>query len=224
MRKLGIAGIVVFATAFTSFAQERYLKPIDEAPLDPSFVAFRSRVIAAAERRDAKFIFSIIDPRIRVTFGDVLGLREFKRYFKLERRSDPFWAEFLAVIKNGGLFSRENGKRKNLFYAPYAFEGFPEDLDSFSQGVVLGANVSLRETPSADGKIVARLSYNIVTADYENSIKTGDLDKLVWVKVTTLGGLAGFVSADNFRSPMDYRAGFSKKFGKWKLVLFISGD
>ena len=224
MRKLAIACIVVFAAVFTSFAQERYLKPIDEARLDPSFVAFRSRVIAAAERRDAKFILSIIDPKIRVTFGDVLGIREFKRYFKLERRSDPFWAEFLTVIKNGGLFVRKNGKRTNRFYAPYTFEGFPEDLDSFSQGVVLGANVNLRETPSADGKIVARLSYNIVTADYENSIKTGELERLVWVKVTTLGGLAGFVSADSFRSPMDYRAGFSKKAGKWKLDLFISGD
>jgi hypothetical protein len=223
MKKLCIAFAVVVVTALTSFGQERYLKPVDEGTMDPSFVAFRSKVIAAAERRDAKFIYSIIDPKIAVSFGGDDGIRNFKKWFKLEKRSDPFWTEFLTVLKNGGLWARgDNGKRTNLFYAPYTFNGFPEDLDAFEHGVVFGNNVALRKTASPDGELVGRLSYNIVKADFENSIKKGD--DLTWVKVTTLGGMNGYVNADYYRSPIDYRAGFEKKRGLWKMVAFISGD
>ena len=45
-----------------------------------------------------------------------------------------------------------------------------------------------------------------------------------WYKVETLGGKKGFVKAEFVRSAVDYRAGFEKKKGVWKMIFFIAGD
>ncbi len=39
-----------------------------------------------------------------------------------------------------------------------------------------------------------------------------------------LGGKKGYVSVKFVRSPIDYRACFEKKNGKWKMNTFVAGD
>lgn len=207
------------------FAQERYVKPLDEANLDPSFTAFRVKLIAAAERRDAKYIFGILDPKIQLSFGGHAGIRDFKSMWKIESKNSEFWDEFLPVIKNGGSFFREKGKRTNVFYAPYSFNSFPEDLDAFEHFVIFGSDVNLRESPGTGSRIVGRLSYNVVKVEDDPVGEVGEeRKKPEWRKVRTLGGLSGFVNTEFVRSPIDYRAGFEKKRGIWKMVTFIAGD
>jgi hypothetical protein len=201
-------------------AQERFVLPADEGKEDQSFFAFRERLIAAAERRDAAFILSIIDPKIELSFGGDAGIADFKRIWKVTSRDSGFWDEFLPVIKNGGSFTR--GGKSKIFYAPYTFNGFPEDLDAFEFQAIFGKDVNLRRRPDVDSPVVASLSYNVVRVDHENSVKKGD--DYVWLKVETLGGKKGFVKAEFVRSPIDYRAGFEKKRGLWKMVVFIAGD
>lgn len=218
-----LAAIIFAVTPF--FAQERYVKPVDEANLNPSFAAFRVKLIAAVERRDAKHILSILDPKINLSFGGDQGIADFKSMWKIESKSTQFWNEFMPIIKNGGSFFRENGKRTNLFYAPYSFDSFPEDLDAFEHFVIFGSNVNLRESPDSDSRIVDRLSYNVVKLEADLLGKSGDTGKMGgWRKVKTLGGLSGFVKSEFVRSPIDYRAGFEKKRGIWKMVAFIAGD
>jgi hypothetical protein len=69
-------------------------------------------LIAAAERKDANFIHSILDPKIELSFGGDSGIPTFKRMWKIESKNTKFWAEFLPVIKNGGTFDRVDGKRR----------------------------------------------------------------------------------------------------------------
>lgn len=210
--------------AVNTFAQERFLKPIDEATKDPSFLAFRTKLIAAAERRDAIYIYSIIDPRIKLGFGGEDGIANFKKTWKLTSKSSEFWSEFLTVIKNGGGFA-EKGR---LFTAPYTFSAWPEDLDAFEYLTIFGNNVNLRDAPSKDGKIIGSLSYNIVRVDTERSVMNNaardDDRRFTWYKVKTLGGKEGFVNADFVRSSIDLRAGFEKMRGKWKMTFFLAGD
>ncbi len=206
-------------------AQERFVKPVDEAHLDPSFVAFRTKLMDAAERRDSKFILSILDPKINLSFGGQQGIRDFKSMWKIESGGKEFWAEFLPAIKNGGTFVRENGKRTNLFYAPYTFNTFPEGLDAFEHFAIFGSNVNLRESPDSESRVIGRLSYNIVTQEPDLLGRDGGTGKVAgWQKVKTLGGLIGYVRSEYVRSPIDYRAGFEKKRGVWKMVAFIAGD
>ena len=56
-------------------------------------------------------------------------------------------------------------------------------------------------------------------------VRDGKDDRIfIWYKIETLGGKKGFVSAEFVRSPIDYRACFEKKNGKWKMTAFVAGD
>jgi hypothetical protein len=198
-------------------AQERYLRPVDDAAKDPSFLAFRTKLIAAIDRRDAAYVIGILDPKVQLNFGGDYGVSAFKKAWKPNNRNSEFWTVFGTIMKNGGAFVHKKGEVP-LFYAPYTFSSFPEDLDSFEHYAIFGNNVNLRESPSMNGKVVSQLSYNIV------KVAPSDAEKSEWLKVTTLGGKSGFVKAEFVRSPIDFRAGFEKRRGVWKMVTLLSGD
>jgi hypothetical protein len=91
--------------------------------------------------------------------------------------------------------------------------------------MIFGNNVNLRVRPDTKADSIAKLSYNVVRVDYENSVPDKKREGVyLWLKVETLGGKKGFVSADYVRSTIDYRGCFEKKNGKWKMTLFLAGD
>jgi hypothetical protein len=127
------------------------------------------------------------------------------------------------VLTHGGAFTTDG--RSKMFTAPYIFSNFPNDLDGFEHGAIVGKNVKLLATPFASAPSVAALNYNIVKIDYENSIKDKKIqDKIVWAKVETIGGKKGFVPGHLVRMSIDYRAGFEKKRGEWKMIFLLAGD
>ena len=217
-----VALALCVALVAVSFAQERYVKPIDEAGEDPSFVAFRKQLIDAVERKDRKFILSILDPNIRASFGGHDGESGFIELWDFNSEETRFWKEFGVVIRNGGNWYRENGKRVR-FLAPYWYDAFPQDVDAFEHMVVFGERVNLRDKPSLNSKVITQLSYNVVKVE-ESTLDGEDGVKGDWYRVKTLGGKAGWISGDYIRSPIDHRAGFEKKNGQWKMVFLVSGD
>jgi hypothetical protein len=224
-----IALLCLVLCVYAVAGQEKFVMPVDEGPRDASFLAFRTKLIAAAERRDAKHIISILDPKIELSFGGHSGIADFRKLWKIDRKESKFWETFLPVIKNGGAFLGEGRNKYNNFSAPYTFSSWPEDVDGFEYHAIFGSNVNLREGPSTEARVIDQLSYNIVKVDDEASVKkkTGPHEseyEYVWVKVTTMGGKTGFVKADLVRSHIDYRAGFEKKRGGWKMTYFIAGD
>ncbi len=222
MKVLFVLGFIVFSF-FCISAQERYVKPVDEAAKDASFLAFRTKLIEAAKKRDAKYVLSIVDRKIELSFGGLYGIEDFKKTWKINDPKSEFWKEFLTVMTHGGAFAKETASK--MFFAPYTFNTFPEDLDAFEYSAIFGNNVNLREKPDLKAKIIAQLSYNVVKVDYENSVKKkGAEAEYSWLKIETLGGMKGFVNAEFVRSPIAYRAGFEKKNGKWKMTVFIAGD
>ena len=218
MKKL----VVLLLLALGVFGQERFVKPVDEAKLDPSFLAFRTKLIAAVDRKDAKYVLSIVDPNIQNGFGGEDGIVKFRKGWKLESPKSEFWDEFSKVIKNGGSFIGEGRNKMNHFAAPYVFSSWLEDLDAFDYSVVFGSDVNLRKTPGTDGEIVGRLSYNVVQVWDDERTAAGNAPG--WLKVTTLGGQTGYVKSDFVRNSTDYRAGFEKKRGVWKMTFFLAGD
>ena len=218
---------VLLTAATWAAGQERFVRPTDEANKDRSFAAFRTKLIAAAERKDTKYILNILDDGITSSFGGHEGISDFKSFWKIGEPDSRFWAEFLLVLRNGGKFDRSGGKV--TFTAPYLFSAMPSDLDQFEYHAIFGNNVNLREEPNANAGVAARLSYNIVKIDEPAAIKrkigSGESDWLYdWHKVETLGGKKGWVKAEFVRSPIDYRAGFEKKRGVWKMIFFVAGD
>jgi hypothetical protein len=214
--------LILCLLIFPCFAQERFVKPVDEAAQDTSFLAFRTKLITATQQRDVKYILSIVDKSIKNGFGGNDGIVEFQKQWKIYSRNSAFWAEFLKVITNGGTFDRNN---RGIFYAPYLFTNFPEDIDQFEHQAIFGNNVNLRSKPDTTASIVASLSYNVVKVDYQNSVKSPKSeDEFLWLKIETLGGKKGFVKSEFVRSSIDYRAGFEKRRGKWTMTFFLAGD
>ena len=83
--------LLLFGLCFSmGYGQERYVKPVDEANMDASFAAFRGKLIAAAARRDSKYIMSILDPKIHLSFGGHAGIKDFKAMWKIETKNSEF--------------------------------------------------------------------------------------------------------------------------------------
>jgi hypothetical protein len=223
--------LLIFAAFVLSAAgQEHFAKPVDEASKDASFLTFRAKLIAAAEKKDVKHILGILDPGITSSFGGHEGIADFKEFWKINDKNSRFWEEFLRVMKNGGRFDGEGRNKTNSFTAPYLFTStLPSNCDSFDCLGIFGNNVNLREQPNTNARVVAQLSYNVVKIDEEAAIKlkTGPSEwdwVYDWHKVETLGSQKGWVKAEYVRRPEDYRAGFEKKGGVWKMTFFVAGD
>jgi hypothetical protein len=215
---------LVAALSAFSFAQERYVKPVDEAGKDPSFVVFREKLIAAVKRKDVKYLLSIVDKNIQNGFGGDNGIEEFKKWWNINDPRTEFWKEFLPAVTKGGSFGKE-GTRERIFYAPYIKEAFPADLEARDYRVITGRSIALRREGKPGSPVVAWLSYNIVKVDEDNSIEGRGKDGVFdWYAVETLGGKKGFVKAEFVRSPLDNGAVFMKVRGKWKLTAFAAGD
>jgi len=214
---------ILIASINVSAQKERQVFPVDEGKTDASFKSFREKLIEAVRKRDVKYVVGILDPAITNSFGGSGGIREFKEMWKINSPTSELWDELLTVLTNGGNFLKQ--EKNDLFCAPYSFNRFPEDLDAFEYQMIFDNNVNLRARPDLKTKTIAQLSYNVVKVDYENSV--ADKNKkgsYTWLKVETLGGKKGFVSAKFVRSPIDYRACFEKKNGKWKMTTFVAGD
>lgn len=216
--------LIFFLTFFgflNSAAQERFVKPVDEAEKDASFFIFRAKLIEAVKKRDAKYVLSVTDRQIKNSFGGNDGIAEFKKYWKINSPNSEFWTEFTPVINNGGSFVKETGNK--LFFAPYTFNSFPTDLDAFDYSAIFGSSVNVRAKADENSPVVANFSYNVVKI-----IKTvgapKNPEKTLWYEVQSLSGKRGFVKAEFVRSPIAYRAGFEKKAGKWTMTFFVAGD
>ena len=230
MKILLLSVLLLTLCSSTALAQERFVKPVDEAAQEPTFLAFRTKLIAAVERKDAAFVLSIIDPKIEFSYGGEVGITPFKKEWKQLNKTSEFWNEFAIVIKNGGAFDGEGRNRLSSFAAPYLYTQWPENLgDVYEYHAIFGKEVNLRKEPNTSAEVVDVLSYNVVKIDEEKSVKlwkgpNKDWFVYDWNFVETLGGKKGFVKGEFVRSQLDYRAGFQKKRGVWKLIFFIAGD
>lgn len=212
------AAIVIVLATLSIAAQERYLKPVDEAADDQSFLAFRNQLTKAVAAKDAKFIRSILAKDVLVNFGGSNGVSGFMEQWESLGPKSEFWSKFGWVISHGGEFAKMKNRGPKQFWAPYTYASFPEDLDGTEYGTVVGERVRLRKAPNANADVIGYLSYNLVKPYFDANETKG------WMQIVTTGGKRGFIAAEFFRSAVDYRAGFEKRQGKWQLTAFVAGD
>jgi hypothetical protein len=185
------------------------LMPVDEAPQDAALVAYRNQLLEAVRRRDADAVVALVDPNIRTSFGDGGGAAELKKTLAREGVLE----DLELVLSRGGTF-RGKGESRS-FWAPYVYSAWPDRHDAFQSLAVIEDNVPLRESKDPASPVVATLAWDIVTL----VISEGELRQ-----VKTADGKVGWVDARHVRSPVGYRAGFSKVAGKWRMNAFVAGD
>lgn len=212
-----VAALIIVLASGASAAQ---LRPRDEARSDPSFFEFRQRLIAAVRKRDRSYVLTILDPKIRVNFGEGGGAAEFARQWKLSSTASPLWKTLGEVLSMGGTFSGTGSNRQ--FAAPYTYSAFPDTLDAFEHFCVIAPNVPLRAKPDDHSRVIARLDYDIVRL----AAPPRDAKALAgpWLQVATAKGKHGYVARRFLRSPIDYRALFQKRNGAWRMTALVAGD
>jgi hypothetical protein len=185
------------------------LMPVDEAPNDPSLVAFRNELLDAVRRRDVDAIVALSDPKIGTSAGE--GKPGGVARLRLLLRHDEVMEDLERLLTQGGKF-RRNGE----FMAPYVSIAWPHSHAAFPFLAVTGENIPLRDFPEVNAPVLATLSYDIV----ERKEKKGE-----WQQVKTADGHTGWVEASAVRSAiLDFRAAFKKIDGRWKMTALVSGD
>jgi hypothetical protein len=205
------------------------LLPVDEAPDDPSFLAFRDSLITALEVNDTTFIFGRTREDVFNGFGGSGGIDELReRYWGEALRSD-----LLTALHLGGHFSPADELDDGVdaqFAAPYTW-GYPPRPDDwpdrfdwyFETSAVVVDPTEVVDAPGGD--VLATLGHVIVImSDWWPAVNPDGIDEPVWSEVRLADGRAGYVLADNMRGGSDFRAFFEKHDGAWIFTGWAAGD
>ena len=223
-----ILGLLCGLTA-PLYAQPTQVPFVDQAKNDPSFLEYRSKLIEAAKARDTETVISLSDDEIHLSFGGDFGHDRFREFLEVpvENLSDEYkpeapamrdaiWGSLLETLELGGTFEPDG-----TFAAPYYWSAdLPDNFDAYTTFFVTGSRVALRDGPSPNANILARVSYAVVEFPLVFEERRSD-----WWLITIPGSdLSGYMHSDYLRANVDYRAGFSKESGEWKMTYFIAGD
>jgi hypothetical protein len=211
-----LAATLIVVSAWAVQAAERKLLPVDEAWKDPTLVDFRKKLLAAIQRRDAKYVVARAARNIQLSFGGYAGRKTLREWLRFEGIRETYWPEWERVFSLGGVFTDEDS-----FCIPYVacvdVPGCP-DCDPYDIVYVLGENAKAHADMNTESPVVATLSHDVLTMDHSKDVVEG------WMAVALPGGGVGYVTGPEFRSPIDYRALLRKRKGEWQIDIFIAGD
>jgi hypothetical protein len=199
----------------TETGVELKLVPRDEGPNSSDFVDFRRRLQVLIADRSEAALLSIVHPEIKAGFDGADGIEGFRRQH-LNNADEDFWQEFARILTWGGRFLQPW-----QFVAPDVFASWPDEADAFECLAVVGTGVRLRERPSTNARILGVLNHAIVQIA---QTEPGTLSASGWQRVRTAAGRSGYISQHYLRSPVDHRAIFETRDGRWWLVAYLAGD
>lgn len=195
--------------------------PFDDARSDPSFVAFRERLQQVVRARDAAALESMLDPRIRVSFGESNGIAAFRKQWRPTDPDSPLWPTLDRILSLGGSFQpTPNGQR---FAAPYVYSTWPESIDAFEYLATICHGAVARSAPAVDSKPLGKLEWQALKIGPEDPMRKGIRDG-GWRQVILPDGRTAWLESACARSPMDYRAAFEKGEAGWRMVFLVAGD
>lgn len=189
------------------------LAPVSDEGRDGAFHSYVGKLKAAVGKHDERALRKLVDREV-ITTGvggkDQRGWEKFRTEWGVGEEGCAIW-EVLSDLMELGFFREGPG----IYVSPYVVWKFPHELDPDEHLVVLRDALPLREKPSRDSRVVGTLAFDIV----KKVGSGGEGGSFGWVEVETVGGVRGFVQTANVRSPLMPRAQFSRKDGRWLLVV-----
>ena len=194
------------------------LPPVDEA--DPLFRAFRDSTLAALARRDTTFLYGIVSPDIRTSFGADGGIADFRRTWAMDDPDTRLWSELARVLGMGGAFAADS-----MFMTPYVYAVWPDSLDAFEFVAVTSPRAAVRSAPGARADTIGTASHSILPlADWRGMPETAAEPDTSWAGVVLPDGRTGWLRAEDVHSPVGWRAIFARRDGRWTMTAFVAGD
>lgn len=193
------------------------LLPVDQA--DDSFAAFREDLLRALAERDTTFLYDIVSPDIRNSFGPDDGIAAFRAQWQPGDSASAVWAVLTRVLQLGGQL------RDSTFYAPYVAAFWPDSIDAFEFVAVTSERALVRASPQPDADPIGSASWSILQV--EEWLGTGEsfvATDTSWVRVRLPAGRMGWLRATDVHGPAAWRAFFQRRDGRWLLVTLLAGD
>jgi hypothetical protein len=210
-----IAGLflsVLLITGLDDGARVVRLPPVDQCAADPSFAAFRTQLVQAIVGKDRAYLLSILSDDILVDLGGGTGQAAFVEAWHLDDpETSAVWDELGEVLRLGCIQDPEQGN-----WSPSMFASGEID-DPFGTALVIRPSASLYAAPDANSPRVATLGWDLVSVVEWNGQDS-------WQRVQLADGREGYARSADLRSPVDYRAGFRRIDGRWRITVFIAGD
>ena len=215
MKKLTLLFIMI---SFAASGQQKY-PPRDDSAKSPELKLFVNDLKEIIRNKDSGKLLELVHPKVQFDFDEGVGVEKFQQKWTPEDKNSPLWTIMDKIVGLGGVFVKDRSNPFFDFVFPYVNE---VDLDAdeyFNTLVVTGKDVNVRERPGLNAVVVGKLTYDIVSFDYE---KSGDND---WYFVeTTDKNISGYVNSDFVYSPVDYRMFLTKEKGKWMISCIVAGD
>jgi hypothetical protein len=196
-------------------AQPGSFLPRDAGADDPTFIAFRGRLIEAVARRDTVAVLGALAPDVKVSFGDGGGHAGFRRIWLSDSaQAERLWATLGRVLGMGS--ARYSGG----ISAPYVFGAWPDSLDAFEHGAVVGEEVRVRAGPGTAARTIGSASFEILPVTRWRIDGPGG----PWAEVRLPSGYTGYIAQRYLWSPIDFRIGFERRPDGWAVSFFLAGD
>lgn len=216
---LALSFAVLAAGAAPAPGPVERLQPRDEAAVDPSFVAFRSKLEAIVGKRDIRGLREVLADDVLNNFGGGRGADAFNNAWKLDDPQSAVWPALAGVLRLGGHFGS-----KTVFTAPYVYAAWPREYGRFDFVAVTSADAVIRKAPDAGSAVVRKLDHDLLEVIQSASMPQHEAGPDNWDEVKDRKGRRGFILVRDVRSPLDFRATFEKHKGKWVITSFMSGE
>jgi hypothetical protein len=199
-------------------AQVARFLPVDEAVRDPSLFVFRARLLESLARWDTAAVMAVVSPRIKNSFGGDGGRDEFRSSWQLERLDSPLWPALSSVLALGGSFPRRQ-------HVPGALRLQPL---SGGAGRVRAPGGCGQQGAGAGGAGLDLRCHRelVVRSGTAGSLAGADADECGSGALEAGGNRrrSNRLPKRYLRSPIDYRAAFSRRGSGWEMILFLAGD
>ena len=194
---------------------------VDQA--DSSFARFRRELQMRLQRHDTAYLYAILAPDIKSSFGGEHGIDGFKTVWKMANPdSSEVWSTLSRALALGGKLERDESNHKTYFIVPYVYANWPQNIDPFENVAVIDANVPVHEHPDGAAPIVARVSHSILPVE---QLRHDGLPRPEsFAKVTLPSGKRAWIRATHLYSPVGWRAFFEHRGDRWIMTIFVAGD
>ncbi|MGB0862135.1 MAG: SH3 domain-containing protein [Saprospiraceae bacterium] len=191
------------------------LMPIDEISQNTNLQQTVKRIKYALKTKNVDSLLYYVADDVKISFSK--NEPDFKTFWKLSNNSNAsdIWELLENLLKLGGVFY--NDKK---FFIPYTFTYFPAEYNPNEFGVIISDNILMKEKPKTSSSTIGELTYEIVRIIPE---KRNEKDKKNWVKIKRQNESVGYIRQAFIRRPIDYRLGFRKKNGEWKIDFLMNG-
>ena len=245
MRKCPVILVLILLTSF-SFAQktEYRIYPVDESKNDTTisqFVGILKEVITA---KDTFRLNNLLHENVVTSFGGAIyGKQGFIENWNLEKPdSSIVWETMKRMIEMGGVFDIggvfEATTDSMIFQFPYVnshklfdpiYKKNPEyDFDPYFTVICVKDNVSVYKNPDKNADIFGKLSYDVLTMDYDKTndeITNKSTYSWKWIYVTNIDkSITGWVLNDDIYFLGGLKLIIEKVNGEYKITGFFPYD